>query len=99
MKALWRWLCAQPDRKWKPAWTLANVALFLPAWPASLLFGECLTRGGLLRVVGWTLLPVWGIYYLVVLGTFTHVTRLSDRIERLESELALLRSDQSECNP
>jgi hypothetical protein len=99
MKGVWRWLSAQPGHQWGPAVKLVNGALFFSFWPLSMLFGECMRQGGLLTFFGWTILPAWGIVYLVVLGTFAHVTRLSDRIERLENELILLRSQQARPNP
>jgi hypothetical protein len=94
MTALWTWLSAKHDHKWNSAYFTMNLVLFLPAFPAGLLFAVTHNRdtasSELLSVCSWLVLPVWAIYYQVILGIFAHLTRLSDRIDRLEEELAIL---------
>jgi hypothetical protein len=99
MKGTLEWLLlSKPNPKWRSTTKVVSfVWLMATSYPAFRLYDampEEDPRGPLHTRHAWILLIAWAVSYVVVLQIFVNLTRLWDRVDTLEKELASLRSGQ-----
>jgi hypothetical protein len=96
MKDALSWLFAFPNHKWKTATTAVMLAWSASVYPAVHLYGALSDRSPPLPLhtqYAWMFLLAWAVCSIIVLQVFVNLTRLWDRVDVLERELASLRAN------
>jgi hypothetical protein len=77
----WQFLFTSPSEGWKFA-----TQVFLVSWSMATLLPIFLVRGGqpLESWIAWSLAANWAIASSFIFALLTNLTRLADRVERLE---------------
>jgi hypothetical protein len=96
MKETVGWLFLKPNPKWRSTTKVVTFAwLFATGYPAFHLYGAMSERNPPLPLYtqyAWVFILAWGVSTTVVLQIFAIITRLWDRIDALENEVASLRT-------
>jgi hypothetical protein len=99
MKDTLKWLVlSKPNPKWRSTTNVVSfVWILATGYPAFRLYDAMSQedpRGPLHMHHAWMDLLAWAVSYVVVLQMFINLTRLWDRVDTLEKDLASLRSGQ-----